>query len=43
MRSKLHKMLDVGYGRDGDARLDAGADFNGGYYVVLGPTYRFGQ
>lgn len=22
---------------------DAGADFNGGYYVVLGPTYRFGQ
>ena len=22
---------------------DAGADFNGGFYVVLGPTYRFGQ
>ncbi|HKW15067.1 MAG TPA: hypothetical protein VJS69_11325 [Candidatus Krumholzibacteria bacterium] len=23
--------------------VDAGADFNGGFYVVLGPTYRFGQ
>ncbi len=22
---------------------DAGADFNGGFYVVVGPTYRFGQ
>ena len=22
---------------------DAGADFNGGFYVVLAPTYRFGQ
>jgi len=23
--------------------VDAGADFNGGWYAVLGPTYRFGS